>query len=144
MYNSNFLKCYKNNFNERGIKMRDFVLERMLDKLGVPKELRRIFSSGKKYIIPNSREELIELAMGGKNDVYDIEFDVPGKGKVKEAWATKVKNGVVVNYTDPYMRRREPDCLFVSDDKPTDKPRFEDKFKYNFNIYDFILVNFIF
>ena len=45
--------------------MRDFVLEKMLDKLGMPNEVRRIFSSGKKYIIPNSREELMELA---KND----------------------------------------------------------------------------
>ena len=114
--------------------MRDFVLEKMLDKLGMPQEIRRIFKSGKKYVIPNSREELMELAMGGKNDVYDVEFDVPGKGIVKEAWATKVKNGVVVNYTEPYMRRREPDCLFVSDDKPTDKPKFEDRFGYDFKI----------
>ena len=59
--------------------MRDFVLEKMLDKLGMPQEIRRIFKSGKKYVIPNSREELMELAMGGKTDVYNVEFDVPGK-----------------------------------------------------------------
>ena len=114
--------------------MRDFVLEKVLQKLGVPEDVKRIFSSGHKYVIPNSREELIELSMGGKTDTYDVEFDIPGKGKVKEAWATKVKNGVVVNYTDSYMRKREPNCLFVSDDNPTDKPKFKDNFGYDFNI----------
>lgn len=113
--------------------MRDFVLEKVLEKLGIPEELKQIFSSGKKYIIPNSREELIELSMNGHEDYYDIEFDIPGKGKVKEAWATKVKNGVVVNYVDSYMRKREPNCLFVSDDLPTDKPKFKDSFGYDFS-----------
>ena len=45
-----------------------------------------------------------------------------------------MKNGVVVNYTDPYMRKREPNCLYIADDKPTDKPRFKDKFGYDFSI----------
>ena len=101
--------------------MRDFVLEKVLQKLGIPEDVKRIFSSGHKYVIPNSREELMELSMAGHDDHYDIEFDIPGRGRVKEAWATKVKNGVVVNYTDPYMRKREPNCLFIADDKPTDK-----------------------
>jgi len=114
--------------------MRDFVLEKVLCKLGVPEDVKRIFSSGHKYVIPNSREELIELSMGGEKDTYDIEFDIPGKGTVKEAWATKMKNGVVVNYTDPYMRKREPNCLFIADDKPTDKPKFKDNFGYDFSV----------
>ncbi len=113
--------------------MRDFVLDKVLCKLGVPEDVKRIFNSGHKYVIPSSREELIELSMCGEPDVYNIEYDIPGKGKVKEAWATKMKNGVVVNYTDPYMRKREPNCLFIADDKPTDKPRFKDKFGYNFS-----------
>lgn len=114
--------------------MRDFILDKVLQKLGIPEDVKRIFSSGHKYVIPNSREELIELSMAGHDDYYDIEFDIPGKGMVKEAWATKVKNGVVVNYTDPYMRKREPNCLFVADDKPTDKPKFKDKFGYDFSV----------
>lgn len=113
--------------------MRDFVLDKVLQKLGVPEDVKRIFNSGHKYVIPNSREELIELSMAGEPDVYNIEFDIPGKGLVKEAWATKMKNGVVVNYTDPYMRKREPNCLYIADDKPTDKPRFKDKFGYDFS-----------
>ena len=36
--------------------MRDFVLEKVLQKLGVPEDVKRIFNSGHKYIIPNSRE----------------------------------------------------------------------------------------
>jgi len=114
--------------------MKDFVLERLLDKLGVPSEVRRIFKTGKKYVVPNSRDELIELSMGGQEDVYNIEYNVDGVGIVKEAWATKMKNGVVVNYTEPYMRKREPNCLFIADDKPTDKDRFVDKFGYDFKV----------
>lgn len=114
--------------------MRDFILEKFLEKLGIPEEIKRIFNSGKRYIIPNSREELQNLSMGGKEDIYDIEYDIPEYGKVKEAWVTKVKNGIVLNYTDPYMRRREPDCLFVADNKPTDKQTFFDKFGYDFKI----------
>ena len=114
--------------------MKDFVLERLLDKLGVPSEVRRIFKTGKKYIVPNSKDELIELSMAGEKDVYDVEYKINDTEIVKEAWVTRMKNGLVVNYTEPYMRRREPDCLFIADDKPTDKERFADKFGYDFKV----------
>jgi hypothetical protein len=29
-----------------------------------------------------------------------------------------------VNYTEVYMRRRDPHCLVVADDQPSDKPQF--------------------
>ena len=59
--------------------MRDFVLEKMLDKLGMPQEIRRIFKSGKKYVIPNSREELMELAK-------DLNSKYNGKHLYETSW----------------------------------------------------------
>ena len=31
------------------------------------------------------------------------------------------------------MRRREPDCMRIADDKPTDKKRFADVYGYKFD-----------
>ena len=36
------------------------------------------------------------------------------------------------NFTEDYMRRREPDCMRIADDKPSDKKRFADVYGYKF------------
>jgi hypothetical protein len=51
---------------------------------------------------------------------------------VVEANVVRVRNGVSANYVDPYMRRRDPDCLVIGDDSPSDKPRFRDSFHEDF------------
>jgi hypothetical protein len=33
-----------------------------------------------------------------------------------------------VNYTESYMRRRDPDCMVIADEQPTDKTRFGERF----------------
>lgn len=102
-------------------------------KLNLPEYVQDILSHSKGVIIPKTREELLTLAMGSSdNEVFNVEYEVKGKGKVLEATATKCKNGVVVNYTDDYMRRRDPNCLLVSDNKPTDKPRYQEVYNSDF------------
>ena len=54
------------------------------------------------------------------------------RGPVKEADVTRCKNGASVNFVEDYMRRREPDCMRIADDKPTDKKRFVDVYGYPF------------
>jgi len=108
--------------------MRDFILS----KFNLPDEIKKIFDSGKRYIVPKDRNELFELSMGGEADVYEVKYDVEGHGEVLEATVTKAKNGIVANYAEPYMRKREPDCLFIADSKPTDKETFNHKFGYDF------------
>jgi hypothetical protein len=49
-----------------------------------------------------------------------------------EANVCRVKNGIAANYVDPYMRRRDPDCMVIADDLPTDKPRFENEYGESF------------
>lgn len=107
--------------------------KRSIDKLVLPVELREIIESGADYIIPKDRNHLLSLALGTEeNEVFEVAYNVPGKGEVIEASIVKCKNGAVVNYMDMYMRRRDPDCMVVADDGLTDKPKYKDIYGENF------------
>lgn len=45
----------------------------------------------------------------------------------------QVKNGISANYLDPYMRRRDPECMVIGDDRPTDKPTFKERYGKEFS-----------
>lgn len=99
----------------------------------LPSEVLAMLESAKSVEIPKSREELLELSLGGSgNTKYEVRFDVPGKGDVLEATVLKCKNGVAVNYPEAYMRRRDPDCMLIADEDPSDKERFVDRFGKSF------------
>jgi len=108
--------------------------EAAIKKMVLPPELTEILNrDGVEVIIPNSREELGNIAMGGPDNMtFDIEYEVEGKGIVKEAWTTRCKNGVAANYYDTYMRRRDPDSMIVADDLPTDRAQYEQLFGKKF------------
>jgi hypothetical protein len=109
----------------QGISM----LEKDYLKMPLPKELKSILSSCPGFVVPSDREMILQLAMGDSDsDVYDVAYDVPGRGQVVEATVTRCKNGLSINYQDPGMRRRDPDCLVVADEGPSDKDRFDDRF----------------
>jgi hypothetical protein len=59
---------------------------------------------------------------------YTVGYEVPERGFVPEAKVCRVRNGVAANYIEPYMRRRDPNCMLIGDDRETDKPRFADRF----------------
>jgi hypothetical protein len=85
-----------------------------------------ILNEAKSVQFPKTRGELIEFALGN-SDEFVVEYEVDGKMR-EEAVITRCKNGAVINYTDVYMRRRDPDCLIIGDEKYTDKPRFSEQF----------------
>jgi hypothetical protein len=79
-------------------------------------------------------EALAEASLGGDgNQEFEVQYEVPGKGIVTEAVVHKVSNGISVNYTEPYMRRRDPDTMVIADDKPTDKERYKDRYGKSFD-----------
>ena len=105
----------------------------LLNKFKLPKELETILDNSPSVIVPESKETLYELIFGNENiSKIDVIYDVNGT-PIKEADVVRCKNGAVVNYAEDYMRRRDPDCMRIADDQPTDKPRFKDVYGYEFD-----------
>ncbi len=107
-------------------------MQEFIKKLSISKELQDVLESAPSIVVPRSREHLLELAMGGKKDIFDVSYETGESGVIREATVTKVKNGLVVNYDDIYMRRRDPDCMLIADDGDTDKKRYEESFGVGF------------
>lgn len=107
-----------------------------LEKAGikVPDELLSILQNCKSYTVFDKVEQLAIAAVGGEgSNSFEVKYDIPGRGEYTEAIVHRVKNGVSANYTDPYMRRRDPDTMAIADDQPTDKDTFKSKFGYEFD-----------
>ena len=103
------------------------------NKISLPDDVIEILNGCKSYLVYDTVSQLANAAVGGEgNNSYEVKYDVPGKGEVVEAIVHKVTNGISANYTEPYMRRRDPDTMVIADDLPTDKERFIDRFGYNF------------
>ena len=99
----------------------------------LPSEIKDAMANAKTLTIPTTRNEILEMAMGGKTQgVFEVTYPVNGE-EVLEATVTKVRNGLSVNYIEPYMRRRDPNCSYVADTKDTDKVTFDSKFETPFS-----------
>jgi hypothetical protein len=98
--------------------------------MNLPAEAVDVLSRAPSVVVPRSVEELTAMAAG--EGETEVAFDVPGRGRVVEAVASRVRNGVSANYVEPYMRRRDADALVVGDDLPTDKPLYVDRFGGSF------------
>jgi hypothetical protein len=100
----------------------------------LPENVRDLLESCKSVTVFNTTNDLADASTGGvENDEFEVKYDVPGKGEYTEAVVQRVKNGISANYTEPYMRRRDPSTMSIADDKPTDKKRFIDKYGYEFS-----------
>ena len=110
-----------------------FMSDSALNKMVLSQCLTDIIKKGNaKVIVPESREQLYELALGGKgNDTWDVNYDINGK-TVREAYVIKVKNGIVANFDDINMRRRDPNSMVIADDLPTDKDTYMQRFGRTF------------
>lgn len=108
-------------------------MNEQISRMILPQDLKNLIEGGKEITIPETREEILEMAMGDcETNLFEVAYDVPGKGKVVEATVARCKNGAVVNYTDIYMRRRDPECMVIADDGRTDKDRYIDKYGEDF------------
>lgn len=111
-------------------------LEGILKEKGItlPHDVIDVLDNCVGYTLFNSIEELQDSAVGGKGNIsYEVNYDIPGKGVYTEAIVHKVTNGISANYTEPYMRRRDPDTMVIADSFPTDKELFKDRFGYEFD-----------
>ena len=104
-----------------------------LQRFVLPEDLRNSLSECQWIYYPESREQLQEMSFGPTHtSIFDVAYQIEGKGRVTEAEVVRCKNGPVVNFMEDYMRRRDPDCMRIGDDLPTDKPRFKDVYGYDF------------
>ena len=78
----------------------------------IPPEVKEVLNAASKVIVPSNRQEIFFLASFGGQDYCEVGYDIPGKDRVVEATVAKCKNGLVVNYVEKYMRRRDPDCMW--------------------------------
>jgi len=103
-------------------------------KFVLPEDLTETLKMSRFLFYPETKAQLEEMCFGPTHtSVFDVVYPIPGKGMHKEAEVVRCKNGTVVNYPEDYMRRRDPDCMRIGDDLPTDKPRFKDVYGYEFS-----------
>lgn len=104
----------------------------MLSKFRLPADIQKILAKAS-VIVPENREHLFNLVFAKGTTSNEVVYDVPGKGKIVEATVARCKNGVAVNYTDVYMRRRDPECMVIADEKETDKVRYHERYGSDFS-----------
>jgi len=108
-------------------------MENLLQKLIVPEQVKKLLQVTN-VSVAYTVDDLFELSLKYGNDgVQKVVYDVPGKGEYCEAVVNKVKNGIAVNYTEAYMRRRDPNSMVIGDQLPTDKITYNQKFGKDFN-----------
>ncbi len=100
----------------------------------LPENVARVLRHARSVTIARGINDLEEIACGrpGRCETT-VSYDLPDGSTVAEADVVRLNNGIGVNYRDPYMRRRDPDCMVVADARPSDKPRFSDRYDYDFN-----------
>jgi hypothetical protein len=113
--------------------MNDLFTTLSAKNIHLPEYITDLFNSCRGYTVYNDTDSLLEASLGGNSNKFDVVYDIPGKGTITEAIIHRVTNGISANFTDPYMRRRDPDTMAIADNKPTDKVRFADKFGYDFS-----------
>jgi len=103
------------------------------EQFNLPEDVQRVLKLSPQVTIASSIEALRDLACGGQDShYYEVAYDIPDQGTIVEATVARVRNGVVANYPEPYMRRRDPNCLVIADEQPTDKPTFNQRFGRDF------------
>jgi hypothetical protein len=88
----------------------------------LPENVSDILHKNSNFINFNTTQEIIDVVTGDpETSTFEVKYDVPGKGEYVEAVVNRIKNGVAANYTEAYMRRRDPDTMVIVDELPTDK-----------------------
>ena len=117
----------------RGRGSRDTNMDRDWRKYNPPSDAAGVLAGCPSLLIATGIEELCDIACGGPySDHFEVAFELAEGSQVVEATVARVRNGVLANYTEPYMRRRDPDCMVIADDLPTDKPTFQERYGMDF------------
>lgn len=95
----------------------------------LPPGFRELLLEAPSVTIFETTEELFDAACGRPpRDTFEVEYVLPDGRAVTEATVARLRNGISVNYPEPYMRRRDPECMVIADELPSDKPHLRDRF----------------
>jgi len=111
-------------------------LFKLLEEKGItlPENISLLLQACKNLSVFDTTQDLAIAACNGEENVeFEVKYDIPGKGSYTEATVHRVRNGISANYSEAYMRRRDPDTMVIADDQPSDKRRFSDKYGYEFS-----------
>ena len=114
--------------------MKDLYQTLEAKNITLPKNISALLLGCKNLTVFNDTDALaIAACNGAENDQFAVKYDIPGKGEFTEAIVHRLRNGISANYTEAYMRRRDPDTMVIADKLPSDKQRFSDKYGYEFS-----------
>ena len=103
------------------------------NRLKLPRDVHDALAKCRVIAYAETHEELEEMVYGPtRTSRYDVQYMIEGRMN-KEAEVVRCKNGCAANFMEDYMRRRDPNTMTIGDDLPTDKPRFKDRFGYEFS-----------
>ncbi|MBX3176206.1 MAG: DUF4914 family protein [Candidatus Hydrogenedentes bacterium] len=109
-------------------------LESFLARASLPAALERVLREAPSVAVACSVEELEDLACGSpENQQAVVSYDLPDGSRFDEVDVARVRNGVSANYREPYMRRRDSECMLVADRNPSDKPHFSGRYDFEFS-----------
>ena len=106
-----------------------------LPKLSLSQSAESVLSEAKSVRFFNSAAELVAASVPedqlDEQGYFTVGYDVNGEF-VPEARVCRVKNGISANYLEPYMRRRDSECMVIADDRATDKTTYKSRFNAEF------------
>jgi len=116
------------------VKRREVLdIRNIIDKFVLPEAILDIFEHSPSVHVALTIGDLESIACGGcDNQSMTVSYELPDGETIEEVDVVRVKNGISANYREKYMRRRDPDCMLVADSRPSDKPRFQDRYGYDF------------
>lgn len=104
-----------------------------LDSALLPEDVMAVLKAAPAVTLANNADDLEAIVCGGPDKTTTtVSYTLPDGSVVDEADVMRLKNGVGANYREAYMRRRDPNCMLVADEKPSDKARFKDRFDFPF------------
>ncbi|MFW6366361.1 MAG: DUF4914 family protein, partial [Spirochaetota bacterium] len=105
----------------------------LLETVKLQEGLVSLLQAAPSVTVASSVKDLQDLACGQNGTHTTVSYTLPDGSVVDEADVVRVRNGVSANYREAYMRRRDPDCMVVADDRPTDKIHFSERYGYDFS-----------
>lgn len=106
----------------------NITLSRSAEQVLTEAKSTRFFSS-----VAEIAEAAVPQDQVDEDGYYTVGYDGPN-GFIPEVKVCRVRNGISANYLEPYMRRRDPECMLIADDRATDKPTYEARFGTDFEV----------